>query len=43
MFSRQQQPPQPGAGLYDPALVQPMRDEVTRLGVNELKTPAEVD
>lgn len=41
MFSRQQPPA--GAGLYDPALVQPMRDEVTRLGVTELKTPAEVD
>jgi len=41
MFSRQQ--PSPGAGLYDPALVQPMRDEVTRLGVVELKTPAEVE
>ncbi len=42
MFSRQQQPPA-GGGLYDAALVQPMRDEVTRLGVTELKTPAEVD
>jgi len=41
MFSRQQPPA--GAGLYDSALVQPMRDEVTRLGVIELKTPAEVD
>lgn len=29
--------------MYDPVLVQPMRDEVTRLGVKELKTPAEVD
>lgn len=29
--------------MYDSALVQPMRDEVTRLGVAELKTPAEVD
>ena len=29
--------------MYDSAMVQPMRDEVTRLGVNELKTPAEVD
>lgn len=43
MFSRQQQPPQSGAGMYDSRLVQPMRDEVTRLGVNELKTPDEVD
>lgn len=41
MFSRQQPPA--GAGLYDSALVQPMREEVTRLGVVELKTPAEVD
>jgi putative YphP/YqiW family bacilliredoxin len=29
--------------MYDPVLVQPMRDEVTRLGVNEPKTPTEVD
>jgi putative YphP/YqiW family bacilliredoxin len=29
--------------MYDPRLVQPMRDEVTRLGVAELKTPTEVD
>jgi len=29
--------------MYDPTLVQPMRDEVTRLGVNELRTPDEVD
>ena len=29
--------------MYDSAMVQPMRDEVTRLGVTELKTPAEVD
>ena len=29
--------------MYDPQMVQPMRDEVTRLGVKELKTPAEVD
>ena len=29
--------------LHDPVLVQPMRDEVTRLGVTELKTPEEVD
>jgi putative YphP/YqiW family bacilliredoxin len=41
MFSRQQPPA--GAGMYDPALVQPMRDEVTRLGVAELRTPADVD
>ena len=41
MFSRQQPPA--GAGLYDSAMVQPMREEVTRLGVIELKTPAEVD
>ena len=41
MFSRQQEPA--GGGLYDPDLVQPMRDEITRLGVIELRTPAEVD
>jgi bacilliredoxin len=29
--------------MYDPELVQPMRDEVTRLGVKELKTPADVE
>ncbi len=29
--------------MYDPNLVQPMRDEVTRLGVTELKTTDEVD
>lgn len=29
--------------MYDPELVQPMRDEVTRLGVKELKTPTDVD
>ncbi|HED64123.1 MAG TPA: BrxA/BrxB family bacilliredoxin [Planctomycetes bacterium] len=29
--------------LYDPVLVQPMRDEVTRLGAQELHTPEEVD
>lgn len=29
--------------LYDPVLVQPMRDEVTRLGAKELLTPEEVD
>ena len=29
--------------MYDPELVQPMRDEVTRLGVEELRTPAEVE
>ncbi len=29
--------------MYDPELVQPMRDEVTRLGVKELKTPQDVD
>ena len=29
--------------MYDPELVQPMRDEVTRLGVKELHTPQEVD
>lgn len=29
--------------MYDPRMVQPMREEVTRLGVKELTTPAEVD
>ena len=29
--------------MYDPELVQPMRDEVTRLGAKELRTPAEVE
>jgi putative YphP/YqiW family bacilliredoxin len=29
--------------MYDPELVQPMRDEVTRLGVKELRTPVDVD
>jgi putative YphP/YqiW family bacilliredoxin len=29
--------------MYDPRLVQPMRDEVTRLGAQELLTPDEVD
>lgn len=28
---------------YDPRMVQPMRDELTRLGVKELRTVAEVD
>jgi putative YphP/YqiW family bacilliredoxin len=28
--------------MYDPELVQPMRDEVTSLGVKELRTPDEV-
>ncbi|HYT03697.1 MAG TPA: BrxA/BrxB family bacilliredoxin [Gemmatimonadales bacterium] len=29
--------------LYDPRLVQPMRDELTRIGFQELRTPEEVD
>lgn len=29
--------------MYDPMLVQPMREEVTRLGYQEVKTPEEVD
>jgi len=29
--------------MYDADLVQPMREEVTRLGVKELKTPADVE
>ncbi len=29
--------------MYDPRLVQPMRDELTRLGFEELRTPEAVD
>lgn len=29
--------------LYDPLLVRPMREELTRLGAQELRTPEEVD
>jgi putative YphP/YqiW family bacilliredoxin len=29
--------------LYDPFLTQPMRDELTSIGVQELRTPEEVD
>src|SRR6266516_3927985 len=29
--------------MYDPRLVQPMREELTRLGVQELRAPAAVD
>ena len=29
--------------MYDPVMVQPMREEVTHVGVTELKTSAEVD
>ncbi len=29
--------------LYDPRLVQPMRDELTRIGFEELRTPDAVD
>ena len=29
--------------MYDPAFIQPMRDEVTRLGAKEVLTPASVD
>jgi putative YphP/YqiW family bacilliredoxin len=28
---------------YDPAMVQPMREELTRLGFNEMLTPEDVD
>lgn len=31
------------APLYDPRLVQPMRDELTRIGFRELRTAEEVD
>ena len=29
--------------MYDPRLVQPMRDELTRIGFEELRTPEQVD
>lgn len=29
--------------MYDPNIVQPMRDEVTRMGIKEVRTAAEVD
>lgn len=29
--------------MYDPALVQPMREELTKLGISELRSPEEVD
>jgi len=29
--------------MYDPTMLQPMREEVTRLGVKELRTPEDVD
>ena len=29
--------------MYDPRLVQPMRDELTRIGFTELRTPEDVD
>jgi bacilliredoxin len=29
--------------MYDPRLVQPMREELTRIGFEELRTPAQVD
>jgi putative YphP/YqiW family bacilliredoxin len=29
--------------MYDPQLVQPMREELTRIGFEELRTPAQVD
>src|SRR5256885_8700960 len=29
--------------LYDPRLVQPMREELTRIGFRELRTPDDVD
>ena len=31
------------APMYDPRLVQPMRDELTRIGFQELRTPDDVD
>lgn len=35
--------PQLPVTMYDPRLVQPMREELTRLGFEEMRTPAEVD
>src|SRR5207253_9943012 len=35
--------PRRTTAMYDPDLVQPMREEVTHLGVKELKTPADVE
>ena len=29
--------------MYDPLMIQPMRDELTRVGFKELRTPEEVD
>lgn len=29
--------------MYDPTMTQPMRDELTAIGVKELRTPADVD
>jgi putative YphP/YqiW family bacilliredoxin len=29
--------------MYDPRMVQPMREELTRIGFQELRTPADVD
>jgi putative YphP/YqiW family bacilliredoxin len=29
--------------MYDPRLVQPMREELTRIGFDEMRTPQEVD
>lgn len=29
--------------LYEPGLIEPMREDLTRLGVQELRTPEEVD
>ncbi len=29
--------------MYDPRLVQPMREELTRIGFDEMRTPEEVD
>jgi len=29
--------------MYDPVLIQPFRDELTRIGIRELRTAAEVD
>jgi putative YphP/YqiW family bacilliredoxin len=35
--------PSLNVSMYDPRLVQPMRDELTRIGFEELRTPEQVD
>ncbi|HUK64775.1 MAG TPA: BrxA/BrxB family bacilliredoxin, partial [Dongiaceae bacterium] len=35
--------PNLNVSMYDPSLVQPMRDELTRIGFRELRTAEQVD